>query len=269
MILQPYGRLKYHAPIEFLLLIVTTVFVATLGFIEVVANSAIAIIPARGGSKGLTRKNLRVLGGLPLIAHTIRAALKAKEVDSVYVSTEDDEIAHVSEQFGAVVIRRPIKLADDHIQNIDVFEHVLKSAEATATPSQIALLLQPTSPLRTHDHIDACITAFRSSNASSAMSVCEVDHHPEKTIVLDGPFAMPFTDECKMHARRQDLPRVLRQNGAIYIVDVEAFLQARSFYLRPCFAYVMSRSDSVDIDEYLDLLIAEAIINQKLSEKFE
>src|SRR5688572_5488542 len=114
----------------------------------------LAVVPARGGSKGVLRKNLRLLGGLPLVVHTLRAALAARRLDHVVLSTEDDEIAEVGLGAGVTVIRRPPELATDHVQNTDVVRHALQETGATF---ERLVLLQPTSPLRAGSDIDACL----------------------------------------------------------------------------------------------------------------
>lgn len=224
------------------------------------APRVVAVIPARGGSKRLPRKNLMPLAGIPLVAHAVRAALDATRVDGVYVSTEDGEIAGVARQAGAEVIARPPQLATDTAQGHDVLRHVLEQLGAGGRPPAIAVLLQPTSPLRRGSDIDACLRAFEDTEARSAFSVCAVDHHPGKCVVLKDGLIEPFTNDFDMEARHQDLAPVYRQNGAIYVVGVADFLSGGSLYRRPCAGYVMDRRDSIDIDDLLDLQLAEVVL---------
>lgn len=222
------------------------------------SHQAIAVIPARGGSKGLPRKNLRLLGGVPLIVHTIRAAQQARLLSAVVVSTEDDEIACVAREAGAVVVNRPPELATDVVQNTDVVRHAL--GVCAPSYSQV-VLLQPTSPLRGGDAIDACLKLLAHSDTRSAMTVSAVEHHPGKTMRLDASGAVqPFTNWLEMEARRQDLPVLYRQNGAVYALWVSDFLAQNRFIVSPCRAHRMSAEQSVDIDTEIDLQVAEKLL---------
>jgi len=221
--------------------------------------TVVALIPARGGSKGIPRKNLRELRGVPLIVHSIRAARGASSVDEVFVSTEDDEIAAVAGSNGATVIRRPPELATDQAQNDAVAVHMLQEVSAAGLDPSVLVLLQPTSPLRSAADIDGCMALFRSSGARSAMTICEVEHHPGKCVRLNGRFIDPYTCEQDMEARRQELPTVYRQNGAVYVVGVPEFLERRRFFIPPSVGYTMSRQTSIDIDEEVDLQLAELV----------
>lgn len=219
------------------------------------------MIPARGGSKGVLRKNIRQLGGLPLIAHTIRAALLSHFLEAVVVSTEDDEIAEISAAHGAQVIRRPLALAADAVQNTDVVRHAL---EVLGGEYSHVALLQPTSPLRSADDIDACLALLLDGGTRSVMTVTPVEHHPGKTLLIDPAGEMtPFTTEADMEARRQDLPVVYRQNGAVYALGRMDFLAENRFILSPCRVHVMRSEDSVDIDSEFDLFLVEKLLEAR------
>lgn len=222
-------------------------------------SGALAVIPARRGSKGLPLKNMRVLDGLPLVVHSIRAARGATLLDAFVVSTEDDEIAAIAEAEGAVVVRRPVALAADTAQNNPVVRHAL---ESQARDFAFVVLLQPTSPLRRAEHIDASVRLVL-DGARSAMTVTAVEHHPGKTLSLEGGLVTPFTSDADMEARRQDLPVLYRQNGAVYAVGVEDFLREDRFYLPPCRAVIMSAEESIDIDSAIDLQLAEHVFQQR------
>jgi CMP-N-acetylneuraminic acid synthetase len=218
----------------------------------------LAVIPARGGSKGVRRKNLRTLGGLPLIAHTIRAALASRRLDAVVVSTEDEEIAQVARSAGATVVVRPDELATDWVQNTDVVKHVLATLEPQYSH---VVLLQPTSPLRGHDAIDACIDLLGQGGCRSVLTVTAVEHHPAKTMLIDEKgMAQPYTNWVELEARRQELPVLYRQNGAVYALAVVDFLRESRFIQSPCKAHVMHANESIDIDSEFDLLMAEKLI---------
>jgi CMP-N-acetylneuraminic acid synthetase len=223
-------------------------------------NGVIAVIPARRGSKGLPLKNLRALHGVPLIVHSIRAALAATLVDLVVVSTEDDEIAAVASEHGATVVKRPADLASDTAQNNGVVRHVIDSF-----PSQHRhlVLLQPTSPLRSAAQIDACIEPLAGGAARSAMTITPVEHHPGKAVYLNGDLIEPFTNDADMEARRQEMREVYRQNGAVYAIGVEDFLAHDRFYLRPCHGVVVPAEDSIDIDSEIDLMLAQLILEKR------
>ena len=221
-------------------------------------QATLAVVPARGGSKGVPRKNLRLLGGLPLIVHTLRAARAARRLDRVVVSTEDDEIAEVARAEGIEVIRRPLALATDHVQNTDVVRHALQQAGAAF---ERVVLLQPTSPLRAAADIDACLDLLDMPGTGSAMTVTPVEHHPAKVLALDAAgLATPFTNWREMEARRQDLPALYRQNGAVYALAASDFLREGRFLLTPCRVHVMAQDASVDIDSETDLLVAEQLL---------
>jgi CMP-N,N'-diacetyllegionaminic acid synthase len=218
----------------------------------------VALIPARGGSKRLPRKNLRLVGGQPLVARAIAAARDARRIDACYVSTEDDEIAALARSLGAQVLARPPALAGDLAQNDAVARHVLDTLAAEGAMPAVLVLLQPTSPLRTAGHVDECLDAFLGSEALSAMSLCAATHHPGKYVRLENGAVEPYTSDADMEARHQDLAPVFRQNGAIYAVRADAFLRTGRFYLRPCLPYLMTPADSIDVDDEVDLMLADA-----------
>ena len=217
----------------------------------------IAVIPARRGSKGLPLKNLRLLDGLPLVAHSIRAALAVERLDTVIVSTEDDEVAAIARQFGADVVKRPAELATDTAQNNGVVRHVLQHLNAS---NGVVTLLQPTSPLRTPGHIEACLGPLLRGEARSAMTVTPVEHHPGKAVVIENGLIEPFTNDGDIEARRQTMREVYRQNGGVYAIGVADFLALDRFFMRPCRAVIVPADDSIDIDSELDLKLAELII---------
>lgn len=218
----------------------------------------LGVIPARGGSKGVPRKNIRLLAGIPLIAHTIRAALQSRFLDAFVVSTEDREIAEVAAAYGAQVIRRPAALATDTVQNTDVVRQALVALGGKF--SHVALL-QPTSPLRCAGDIDACLALLLEGCARSVMTVTPAEHHPGKAVLLDqAGNIVPFTTEADMEARRQDMPMAYRQNGAVYALARADFLAENRFILSPCKVHVMSQEDSVDIDSEFDLLLVEKLL---------
>ena len=215
-----------------------------------------AVVPARGGSKGVKNKNIRDLNGRPLVAYSIEAALSCKEVDLCVLSTDSPEAAEIGRQLGVEVIPRPVELAQDASRSEDVVRHVLAAlAERDCCPDHV-VLLQPTSPLRTSAHITAAIKMYLAAHAASCVSVTEAEHHPYKCFISDGANVKPLQGTEFLSMPRQSLPKVLRQNGAIYIIDVAKFRVADSFYIEPAVFLEMANEDSVDIDSELDFTIA-------------
>lgn len=218
----------------------------------------LAIIPARGGSKRLPRKNILDLCGKPLIAWSIKAGLNSKYIDKVVVSSDDDEILNISLNFGAETIKRPVELASDTATTFDAIKHTIDNFEKY----DYIVLLQPTSPLRDAKHIDQAIELLETKKADAVVSVCEVDHSPlwSNTLPKDGNMSNFLKDEI-LNKRSQDLEKYYRLNGAIYICKTEKLLENKGFFLKDnIFAYKMDRESSVDIDEEMDFKIAEVLI---------
>ena len=218
----------------------------------------LAIIPARGGSKRLPRKNVLDLCGKPLIAYTIEAALKSEYINKVIVSSDDEEILNISSNFGADIIKRPIDLANDTATTFDAIKHTIENVEKY----DYIVLLQPTSPLRNEKHIDEAIELLEKKKADAIVSVCEMDHSPlwSNTLPNDGNMSNFLKDEI-LNKRSQDLEKYYRLNGAIYICKTEKLIENKSFFLKDnIFAYKMDRESSIDIDEEIDFKIAETFI---------
>ncbi len=219
----------------------------------------LAIIPARGGSKRLPRKNVLDLSGKPLIAHTIEAGLKSNYVDKVVVSSDDEEILKISKKFGAETIKRPDNLANDTATTFDAIKHTIDN---NIDKYNYIVLLQPTSPLRNEKHIDEAIELLEIKNADAIISVCEMEHSPlwSNTLPQDGSMKGFLRDEV-LNKRSQDLEKYYRLNGAIYICKTDKLLENKNFLLKDnIFSYVMDRKNSVDIDEEIDFKITETIL---------
>ena len=227
------------------------------------AKSIIAIIPARGGSKGIPRKNIKKLGSKPLIAYTIEEALKSKCLDHVFVSTEDPEIANISKEYGAQVIDRPPSLAKDTSKTVDAVLHAIEYLERDGIHPHTVVLLQPTSPLRDVEDIDAAVNLFLDNECDSVISVCEPDHSPFWCFTISGKYLKPILDKKFDDTRRQDLPRVVTPNGAIYISSPETIRRYKGFYGDRIIPYCMPPERSIDIDKPLDFTIAEVLINRE------
>ncbi len=178
-------------------------------------KSFLAIIPARGGSKRLPRKNVLDLAGKPLIAWTIDAAKSSKYIDSIVVTSDDAEILQVAKDLSVDTIKRPVELASDTATTFDAIEHTIQQVHGKY---DFVILLQPTSPLRTAKHIDEAIELLAHRNTDAVISVCETDHSPlwSNTISKDGSLEGFISEDIKNN-RGQDLPFYFRLNGAIYI----------------------------------------------------
>ena len=220
----------------------------------------IAVIPARGGSKGVPQKNIRDLAEKPLIAYSIEAGITSKYIDMVAVSTEDKKIASVSSKYGAEVVKRPDSLAQDDSPTIDAIFHVIESLKIQNEKLTIVVLLQPTSPLRNSQDIDYAIELFLKSECDSVISVSEYEHSPYWAYKIDDKYLKPLFDNNYLKMRRQDLPKSYMPNGAIYVSTVGVLQERKSFNSSRTLPYVMPAIRSVDIDNELDFIIAESII---------
>jgi N-acylneuraminate cytidylyltransferase/CMP-N,N'-diacetyllegionaminic acid synthase len=220
-----------------------------------------ALIPARGGSKGIPRKNIKLIAGKPLIVWTIEAALRSSLLDAVVVSTDDPEIAEVARRAGAQVpFMRPSELAQDQTPGLDPVLHALDQLPQYDS----VLLLQPTSPLRTTEDIDACLRLAMQHHAPSVVSVSEPDTHPYWTYRLSGGQTLDRLIDAPPVTRRQDLPAVVALNGALYFADACWLRHSGSFIGTETLAYVMARERSVDLDTPLDWKFAELLLKESL-----
>ena len=225
-------------------------------------NSRIlAIIPARGGSKGVPRKNIRLLAEKPLIVYTIEAALKSKYIDKVIVSTEDDEIARMSREYAAEVVKRPEELAIDVAPTEPVLAHVVKwLKEHEGYKPDIVVLLQPTSPLRNSKHIDEAVGIFLNSDYNSLLSV-----YPSYAFIWKAreKGAYPRNHNFKNRPRRQDREPEYTENGAIYITKYETLMKQHRILNGKIGLYIMPKEASIEIDTEVDFWLCEQIIKSK------
>lgn len=219
-----------------------------------------ALIPARGGSKGIPRKNIRCMAGKPLVVWAIESALRSDFLESVVVSTDDEEIADVARRAGAKVpFMRPPELAQDQTPGIEPVLHALDQLPQFDS----VLLLQPTSPLRTTADIDACLAMAMDRRAPSVVSVCEPDTHPYWTYRLaEGQTLQPLVAKAPV-TRRQDLPHVVAVNGALYFADAAWLRRNGSLVGRETLAYEMPRERSIDLDTLLDWKLAELLLREQ------
>ena len=228
-----------------------------------VLKQVLAIIPARGGSKAIPRKNIVDLGGKPLIAWTIEASKGARSLTRTIVSTDSPEIADVVRQHGAEVpFMRPAELATDLTPgNAPVFHALQWLGEHESYRPDLVVLLQPTSPMRTATDIDAALHLFYDSATDAVVGVTTVDHHPfwMKTVDANGRLH-DFVTQENVTLTRQELPPVYRINGAIYASRVDALYAAGGWYTPRTAAYVMPFERSLDIDTPWDFTLAEILM---------
>lgn len=221
----------------------------------------LALIPARGGSKGLPRKNIRVFGGKPLIAWTIEEALKSGCFTEVAVSTDDQEIAAVAGDYGArVPFLRPGELAMDKTRGIEVVLHAMDWFEENEQAFDLLMLLQPTSPLRTAEDIKTALAVFAEKQAEAVVSVCACEYPPVWANTIGPDLCMKDFVKKEALQNRQKLGTFYRLNGAVYLAGWDFLRRNRGFFGERTFAYIMPAHRSVDIDSELDLQFAEFLL---------
>lgn len=218
----------------------------------------LAVIPARGGSKGVPGKNIRLVAGKPLIAWTIEEAKKSAYIDRLILTSDDEEIIAAAKQFGCEVpFVRPKELAADDTPGIEPVLHAIKMIPGY----DYVVLLQPTSPLRTVEDIDGCIEQCFKKNAKACVSVTEPDKSPYWMYFVDEEERMkPVVDIGEVVSRRQDLPGTYVLNGAVYVAECNWLLREKSFISKETVAYIMDKTKSIDVDSELDLSICQMLL---------
>lgn len=232
--------------------------------------STLALIPARGGSKGLPRKNLREFAGKPLIAWSIEAALASEACDRVIVSTDDTEIAEVARAFGAdVPFLRPAEYAADESPTIDTVAHAITWLRDNEDASfDVLALVEPTSPLREPSDIDGCVRLLLdNAEAESVVTVAPAESaHPVFTVTLDERCRLaPYVNDDFRVLRRQDLEPAYYFDGTMYAALVKPLLQRRTFYHDATLGFVVPRWKAVEIDDEYDFVAAEAVMRYRMS----
>ena len=223
-------------------------------------KTILAIIPARGGSKGVLRKNIREVAGKPLIAWTIESAQKSKYIDRLILSSDDSEIISVARKWGCdVPFVRPAELSQDDTPGIEPVIHAINALPRY----DYVVLLQPTSPLRTVENIDKSIEMCLCKNATTCVSVTESDQSPFWMFTVDADGKMRKLLESETYiARRQDLPQIYSLNGAVYVAESKTILEKKSFVTETTVPYIMSKNNSIDIDTEDDLVLAEFFLKR-------
>jgi len=222
----------------------------------------LSIIPARGGSKRLPRKNVLDLCGKPLISWTIEAALYSKYLDEVVVTSDDNEILGIANNMKVRSIERPPHLASDTASTFDAVKHTIDNIDSY----EYIVLLQPTSPLRNATHIDKAIELLARKDADAVISVSNISHNPAWSNTLDESLSMKnFINKEFLKKRSQDLEKYYKLNGAIYICKTKKLLEEKSFFLRDnIFAFIMSAISSIDIDKKEDFEFANLYLSKKI-----
>jgi CMP-N-acetylneuraminic acid synthetase len=227
--------------------------------------SILGVVPARGGSKGIPRKNLALLAGRPLLAYTATAALAARRLSRIVLSTDDAEIAAVGRACGLdVPFMRPPQLAGDNVQTIDVLQDVVARLEADGHVFDAVFTLQPTNPLRRVDDIDGAIELLERSGADSVISFDDVgERHPARMKVVgsDGRVYDPPFGEAIECQRRQALPPLYLREGSVYLTRRDVLMHEHSLKGRDCRAWIVPRERACTIDDPFDLFLAEQLLH--------
>jgi CMP-N-acetylneuraminic acid synthetase len=226
-------------------------------------KNILAIIPARGGSKRLPRKNILPLAGKPLIAWTIEAAIDSKIFDDVMVNTDDQEIAEIAAEYGAVVpFIRPDSLASDTATSLDMIKHTLQWYRNKGIFHTDVVLLQPTSPLRTSEAIIEAWKLYIKVSAESVVSICLVEHPIQWTYRMNIDYTIESMFEDK-DQRSQDYEKNYRLNGAVYIIKASTILERGEIISsKKNYGYLMSQESSVDIDSDIDFQFASFLLQK-------
>ncbi|AWI25663.1 acylneuraminate cytidylyltransferase family protein [Flavobacterium pallidum] len=218
----------------------------------------LAVIPARGGSKGLPGKNLKLLGGIPLIAHAVLCAKGSSKISRIIVTTDCDQITQAAEKSGAEVIKRPAELASDESNVVSAVEHVLQEI---GEEFDTIVLLQPTSPLRLSSDLDAILSLLENNpDTDGAVSVIQVDDtHPARMYTVNPSHELIPYIQNQETARRQDLEPVYLRNGCFYAVRTDAFLREKSFMVKKKMPYTMNAEWLANVDNARDFKITEIL----------
>ena len=216
--------------------------------------TCIAIIPARGGSKGIPNKNLAEVGGQSLVTRAVNSAIQSGVIDAVVVSSDDRNILEAAKIAGAIAVERPSDLATDTAAIEDAITHALqKFSESHPTPTTL-VLLQPTSPLRQASSISNAVLLFNENGSvGSVYGVTEAEHHPYKTFIANDSTLLPVGSIEDLSRSRQELPKAYRQSGSIYVVGVHDFLASNSLFVSPVRWIEVGSEEAIDVDTPADL----------------
>ena len=220
--------------------------------------SCIAIIPARAGSKGLPGKNTALIEGKSLVQLAIETALSIPEITRVVVTSDDVPVQKIASDLGAEIVVRPAELAQDNSPIESAILHALAELNLDPTSTDVLTVIQPTSPLRDKQLLATSISNFiKNGSQGSVFGIVEVEHHPAKMLVVNGEFVVPFTKVEDLSAPRQQLQRVVRQSGSIYITNLQQFLSLGTLFINPVGWVAVSGAEAIDIDTAQDLALAQ------------
>ncbi|MFC1815079.1 cytidylyltransferase domain-containing protein [Thermodesulfobacteriota bacterium] len=223
----------------------------------VINKQIVAIIPARGGSKRIFKKNINLLAGKPLIAYTIEASLNSQLINRIIVSTDDSEIADVAKTYGAEVIMRPKEISEVDSPTEQAMLHAIKEIEKQNYITDYVVLLQPTSPLRGTDIINKGINIILESDADSVLSVCEIRHYYLTGYFHEDYYKLEYDKRPFSHT----MPKKYRENGAFYITKKDCLIKTQNRISGKIKAIIMNELDSIDIDEKEDFNLVEKFVS--------
>jgi len=225
--------------------------------------NVLGVIPARAGSKGIPNKNLALLGGRPLLAYTADAAKASRKLTRTIVSTDDEGITECAKSFGLAVLTRPAALAADDTPMLPVLQHAIEAMRRDGFDADIVVLLQPTSPLRRAEHIDAAVEWLERTRGDSVVSVVAVPHqfNPASLMRLDDGRLKPFLDGPTA-TRRQDKPPAYARNGPAVLAVQARIIEGGSLYGNETWPLVMQPEESIDIDTPDDLRFGEYLLGR-------
>jgi CMP-N-acetylneuraminic acid synthetase len=230
------------------------------------AAKVLGIVPARGGSKRVPRKNLRLLGGKPLVARSIETALASRRLARVVVSSDDEEVLEIARSYdSSLPLRRPAELSTDTSLAIDFVRHALATLEeAGEGPFDVVAIIQPSSPFTEPEDVDGVLDLLAAGGAESAVSVVEVEHalHPAKLKIMRGDRLLPYFEEERLRMAAHELPRVFVRNCSVY-ASRRAVHDAGKILGDDCRGYVMPRERSIDVNDELDWEFAAFLVARK------
>ena len=232
------------------------------------ADGIIAVVPARGGSKGIPKKNLCLLGGIPLVAWSIRVGLGTKQIDRVILSTDDRQIAEIGKKEGSEVWLRPPELATDSATTLSVLQNILDRLAREGANCKLLVLLEPTSPFRPPGLVDRCITMSLGTQEVTVVTVTALERNPFNIFSIEGNKAKPFVQEPQLRfSRRQDFSYLKRLNGSVYVLRPDNLRMGYLF--RDAIDVIeMSPEMSINIDTPLDFQLAKLAL-EKFTEEDE
>jgi CMP-N,N'-diacetyllegionaminic acid synthase len=221
----------------------------------------VALIPARGGSKGVPRKNMRKVNGIPLVGYTINAAVNSNYIDTVYLSSDDRDTLEYAKSLGIETLERPKHYSGDKATANQVIQHFISLKGVANDNDFFIVYLQPTSPLRTNMHIDKSIMILDKKRVNKIISVAPLSKSPFKSFILDNDKKLrSLFDEDKTNSCRQDLPVTYIPNGAIYVFTASEFSVNNTIPSNGSCAYIMNEHDSLDIDSEHDFIQLKGLL---------